>query len=69
MLCASLGFHPSDSSEIVRWNDEGETQYETYHLWNLAHAEALAKHDPTKRLFTLNRAFTPGLARLGAALW
>ena len=38
------------------WNDEGETAYEIYHLWNQAHALALAAHDPAKRSFTLNRA-------------
>lgn len=43
--------------------------YETYHLWNLAHQQALAAHNATKRLFTLNRAFTPGLGRLGVGIW
>jgi len=36
---------------------------------NLAHAEALAAHDPSRRLFTLNRAYTPGMMRLGVAIW
>ena len=28
------------------WNDEGETQFETYHTWNVAHQLALTAHDP-----------------------
>lgn len=51
------------------WNDEGETAYETYHLWNQAHAQALAAHAPDKRSFTLNRAYTPGMGRDGVAIW
>ena len=51
------------------WNDEGETAYEAYHLWNIAHREALEAHDATRRLFTLNRAYTPGLGRIGVAIW
>ena len=51
------------------WNDEGETMYETYHLWNIAHQAALTSHDATKRLFTLNRAYTPGIGRMGVGIW
>ena len=52
------------------WNDEGETEYFTYHAWNEAHGQALAAHDPGKRLFTLNRAFTPGLGRdVASGIW
>ena len=51
------------------WNDEGETDYFTYHHWNLAQLDGLRAQDASKRFFSLNRAFTPGLARLGAAVW
>jgi len=51
------------------WNDEGETAYFTYHYWNQAQAQTLAGFAPGKRLFTINRAFTPGLSRLGASVW
>ena len=51
------------------WNDEGEATYTTYYYWNLAEAEAQAKFRPGIRLWTLNRAFEPGLQRLGAAAW
>jgi alpha-glucosidase len=29
----------------------------------------LTAHDPTRRLFTLNRAFTPGIGRMGVGIW
>jgi len=51
------------------WNDEGESTFTTYYYWNLAEAEALARYRPGQRLWTLNRAFSPGLQRLGAAAW
>jgi alpha-glucosidase len=51
------------------WNDEGEAAFTTYYYWNLAEAEALARYQPGQRLWTLNRAFSPGLQRLGAAAW
>lgn len=51
------------------WNDEGEATYTTYHYWILAEEEAQAKFRPGMRLWTLNRAFGPGLQRLGAAAW
>jgi alpha-glucosidase len=47
------------------WDDEGETDYYTYHHWNQAHNATLAAHDGTKRPFTINRAFTAGLQTLG----
>lgn len=46
-----------------------QNRYETYHLWNIAHQEALTAHDPSKRLFTLNRAYTPGIGRMGVGIW
>lgn len=53
------------------WNDEGETQYFTYHLWNRAHQQALtASATPNRRLFTLNRAYTPGMGRdFSVGIW
>ena len=38
------------------WNDEGETQWFTYHWWNAAQkAEALAVF-PHRRIWSINRA-------------
>lgn len=51
------------------WNDEGEAAYTLYYYWNLAEKEGLAQYHPGARLWTLNRAFSPGLQRLGAAAW
>ena len=51
------------------WNDEGEGSYTTYFYWNLAEANAMARYRPNCRLWTLNRAFSPGTQRLGAAAW
>ena len=51
------------------WNDEGESMFTTYYYWNLTEAEALARYRPGERLWTLNRAFSPGVQRLGAAAW
>lgn len=51
------------------WNDEGETMYFTFHWWNVAQVQALTAYNSTKRFFTINRAYTPGMQRLGAAIW
>jgi alpha-glucosidase len=51
------------------WDDEGELTFTTYYWWNQAEAQALAKVNPTARLWTIDRAFQPGLQRLGAAAW
>lgn len=51
------------------WDDEGEGTFTTYYYWNLTQADALAKVNRAGRLWTLNRAFSPGLQRLGAAAW
>lgn len=51
------------------WNDEGEAAYTMYYYWNLTEKEALARYRPGARLWTLNRAFSPGMQRLGAAAW
>ncbi|HWD91764.1 MAG TPA: TIM-barrel domain-containing protein [Verrucomicrobiae bacterium] len=51
------------------WNDEGEATYTTYHYWIMAEQKAQTKFKPDTRLWTINRAFSPGLQRLGAAAW
>lgn len=51
------------------WNDEGEVSYPTYAYWNLAQVAAQAQYRPNQRYWSLNRAFTPGLARTGAGAW
>lgn len=51
------------------WNDEGEAAYTMYYYWNLTEKAALEQDRPGARLWTLNRAFSPGLQRLGAAAW
>jgi alpha-glucosidase len=51
------------------WDDEGELTFTTYIHWNQAEAEALEKIRPGARLWTLNRAYQPGLQRFGAAVW
>ena len=51
------------------WNDEGEGTFTTYYYWNLAEAEALSRYEPGRRLWTINRSFSPGTQRLGAAAW
>jgi alpha-glucosidase len=51
------------------WNDEGEATYTTYFYWNLAERTAMDRYRPNARLWTLNRAFSPGTQRFGAAAW
>ena len=51
------------------WNDEGEHDYFAFHHWNVAQKQALEEAHPKRRFFSLNRAFSPGMARLGAAVW
>jgi alpha-glucosidase len=51
------------------WNDEGESRYTTYYYWNLAEQQALNRYRPGQRLWSLNRAYSPGTQRLGAGAW
>jgi len=51
------------------WNDEGETELFTFYQWNVAQVATLQQFDPNLRFFSINRAFTPGMARLGASIW
>eukprot|EP00438_Fugacium_kawagutii_P020967 Skav229913 [mRNA] locus=scaffold877:112134:118104:+ [translate_table: standard] len=63
--------HYLDSGISYWWNDaqEGENFWYTYHDWNLAELDLHHKARMGSRFFSLNRAFTPGMARLGAAVW
>ncbi len=51
------------------WNDEGELKFTEYYYWNLAEAALQQQVHPGKRFWSLNRSYTPGLQRLGAAVW
>ncbi len=51
------------------WDDEGEMTYTTYQHWNDAEIEALQAVRPNGRHWSINRAFSPGLQRTGAAAW
>jgi alpha-glucosidase len=51
------------------WNDEGEGSFTTYFYWNQTEAKAWSLYRTNQRLWTLNRAFSPGTQRFGAAAW
>ena len=51
------------------WNDEAEYQYFAFYNWNSAQVGELSAYDSKRRFFSLNRAFTPGMQRLGASAW
>jgi alpha-glucosidase len=56
------------------WNDEGEATFSTYYDWNQAELKAEIENAKLRgqaqnRHWSLNRAFSPGLARLGASVW
>jgi len=51
------------------WDDEGELTYTTYYWWNQAQIDALAQVRPGARHWSIDRAFAPGLQRLGVAAW
>jgi alpha-glucosidase len=51
------------------WDDEGEITYTTYYYWNLAERQALDAVKPDERLWTIDRAFQPGVRRFGVAAW
>lgn len=61
--------HYLDDGVEFWWNDEGETDYFTFYWWNVAENDLLRKLNPTKRFYSLNRAWSPGMARLGATVW
>jgi alpha-glucosidase len=51
------------------WNDEGETAWFTYLLWNEAEAAMFKQRRPNVRHFTINRAHQPGMQRFPAVSW
>ena len=52
------------------WNDEGEDDFFTFTWWNEAEIVTQQKSSqPTRRFASINRAFAPGAARLGAITW
>jgi alpha-glucosidase len=51
------------------WNDEGEGTYTIYFYWNQTEARAWSLDRTNQRMWTLNRAFSPGVQRFGAAAW
>jgi alpha-glucosidase len=51
------------------WNDEGEVYYFMFDDWNDALASGFAKNDSSRRYFSLNRVYTPGMQRQGGAMW
>ena len=51
------------------WNDEGETSWYTYLLWNEAQKKQYAVNKPNMRHFTINRAWQPGMQRFPAISW
>lgn len=51
------------------WNDEGETSFFTFYYWNLAQTQTLKTTSPNKRFMSINRAFTPGMSRMGLVIW
>ena len=46
---------------MSRWNDEGETSWFTYLLWNRAQAVQFAQNTEGRRHFTINRSWQPGM--------
>jgi len=58
-----------DAGMVGFWNDEGELAYTEYAYWNLAEVDMVHATKPDTRFWTINRSFSPGLQRLGAAVW
>lgn len=61
--------HYLDDGVRFWWNDEGETDYFTFFHWSGAQSDGLRAHDARTRFFSISRGFSPGLARLGGAVW
>jgi len=51
------------------WNDEGEQFPTLYYWWNRAQADGQAQDFPNTRFWSINRSYSMGLARTGAAVW
>ena len=58
-----------DAGMVGFWNDEGELAYTEYAYWNLTEVDLVHADHPDARFWTINRSFSPGLQRLGAAVW
>ena len=50
------------------WNDEAEHTYDQFFYMNVAERKGWTPN-PQKPFWSLNRAFAPGMQRLGAAVW
>ncbi len=51
------------------WNDEAENALAEFFYMVKAEWDGMLAQKPDRRVWTINRAFTPGLQRLGAAVW
>jgi hypothetical protein len=61
--------HFIDDGMDFWWNDEGETAWFTYLLWNQAQAQQWTDNKPHTRHFTINRSWQPGMQRFPAISW
>ena len=50
------------------WNDDAETAYDEFFYMNIAERDSW-RQTTGKPFWSLNRAFAPGMQRLGAAVW
>ncbi|MFH1369507.1 MAG: TIM-barrel domain-containing protein [Elusimicrobiota bacterium] len=51
------------------WNDEAEQSMTEYHYMIEAQRDGMLALKPGRRVWTINRAYSPGMQRLGAAVW
>mmetsp|Transcript_16053 Transcript_16053/g.39554 ORF Transcript_16053/g.39554 Transcript_16053/m.39554 type:complete len:853 (-) Transcript_16053:222-2780(-) len=51
------------------WNDEGESYYFAFHHWNQAEFDGNNIYLNNTRFWSINRAFTVGMQRMGAITW
>jgi alpha-glucosidase len=51
------------------WNDEGEVFYTMFYWWNVAERITLNTFNSNARFTSINRAYSPGMQRLGATIW
>jgi len=61
--------HYYDDGVSFFWNDEGETDFFTFYWWNVAQLQSLRMKQANTRFFSINRAWSPGMARIGATVW
>ena len=50
-------------------SDEGEDDYFTFTDWSLSQVAGQSAFNPTSRYVSINRAFSPGAAAIGAIVW